>query len=324
MPPKKTKNYITQPLELLKKLQLTPEQMLFSEEANNSFQFKVPTAFVSKIEIGNPNDPLLRQIFPIQQETIQTPDYHIDPLDEANYCTQSGLLQKYYGRALLLVTPSCAINCRYCFRRHYPYDEKGYLWSQIEHNIQLIEKDTSISEVILSGGDPLSLSDRRFAQIIDRLNSIAHLKRLRIHTRFPIVEPQRISTDFLQILTSCQLRIIIVLHINHAQEIAPDNQKSIAKLHQIHCILLNQSVLLKGVNNHVDQLEALSEALIDNHIIPYYLHLLDKVQGAAHFSISDKLAYQIYQQLRAKLPGYMLPKLVKEIPGEVSKTPFFL
>ncbi len=319
-----TRHYMTKPLELLKKLQLTPEQMSFSEKANKSFRFKVPVAFVDKIEVGNPDDPLLRQIFPIQQETLLTSAYHNDPLDEANYCLQPGLLQKYYGRALLLVTPSCAIHCRYCFRRHYPYDEKGYCWQQIEDNIQVIEKDHSISEVILSGGDPLSLSDHRFSQLIDRLNSIAHLKRLRIHTRFPIVEPQRITDNFLQILTSSQLQTIIVFHINHAQEIGLDSQKSIAKLHKIHCLLFNQSVLLKGVNDHIDQLEALSEALVNNHIVPYYLHLLDKVQGCAHFSISDKQAIELYLQLRARLPGYMLPRLVREIPGEISKTPLYL
>ncbi len=315
------RTYFTNPLELLEKLHLTAEQMLFSAEAVQDFRFKVPAAYVDKIQAGDPDDPLLRQIFPVHQETLLTPGYKKDPLNEADSLSQPGLLQKYYGRALLLVTPNCAINCRYCFRRHYPYEDKGHFWKQIEQNIEVIKQDLSISEVILSGGDPLSLSDSRLAELITMLETIPHLKRLRIHTRIPVVAPEQISDKFLKILADCRLHIIMVLHVNHAQEIALDSQESILKLHKQHISLLNQSVLLKGVNDNVDTLAALSEILIANNIIPYYLHMLDKIQGSSHFEVKDNDAKIIYQQLRAKLPGYMLPRLVREIPGKKSKTP---
>ena len=315
------RTYFTNPLELLETLNLTPEQMLFSTEAVQDFHFKVPAAYVHKIHPGTPDDPLLRQIFPVQQELELTPGYTKDPLDEANSLSQPGLLQKYHGRALLLVTPGCAINCRYCFRRHYPYEDKGHSWKQVEQNIELIKQDSSVSEVILSGGDPLSLSDSRFAELVKMLENIPHLKRLRIHTRFPVVEPERINEQFLNILAASQLRIIMVLHINHAQEIGLDNKKSILKLHKQQVTLLNQSVLLKGVNDNADTLAELSETLIDNHIVPYYLHMLDKIQGSAHFEVADDDAKIIYQQLRTKLSGYLLPRLVRETSGEKSKTP---
>ncbi|MCU7940709.1 MAG: EF-P beta-lysylation protein EpmB [gamma proteobacterium symbiont of Bathyaustriella thionipta] len=315
-----TITYFTDPLKLIEQLQLTPEQMQFSTEAVQNFRFKVPAAYVDKIQTGTPSDPLLRQIFPVQQEIESVKGYTKDPLKEADSLSQPGLLQKYHGRALLLVTSSCAINCRYCFRRHYPYEEKGHFWKQIEQNIELIKQDLSLSEVILSGGDPLSLSDSRFAELILMLDNIPHLKRLRIHTRFPVVKPERISDNFLKILAASRLRIVMVLHINHAQEIGLDNTQSLLKLHKQQITLLNQSVLLKGVNDNADTLAALSETLIDNHIIPYYLHMLDKIQGSAHFEVNSCDAHAIYQQLRARLSGYMLPRLVREIPGEKSKT----
>ncbi len=296
--------------------------MSFSEKAVQDFRFKVPAAFAAKIQRGNPDDPLLRQIFPVVQETHLTPGYDIDPLNEASACTQPGLLQKYNSRALLLVTSSCAINCRYCFRRHYPYEDKGNNEEQIRQNIDTIAQDDSITEVILSGGDPLSLSDKRLARIISQLNTIPHLKRLRLHSRFPVVEPQRISSEFLKVLAFSRAQIIIVLHINHAHEIGADNRGKIAQLRQQNIILLNQSVLLKGVNDTIESLESLSNILIDNHIIPYYLHILDKVQGCAHFEVSEQSARILYQQLRARLPGYMLPRLVIEVAGETSKKPF--
>lgn len=318
-----TKTYITDPLKLLKRLNLTPQQMLFSPEAVQEFRFKVPEAYVDKIQAGNPEDPLLLQIFPVQQELKSAPGYVKDPLAETDSLFQPGLLQKYDGRALLLVTPGCAINCRYCFRRHYPYGDNAHLWDQIKQNIQKIKLDSSISEVILSGGDPLSLSDIRFAELFIMLNSISHLKRIRIHSRFPVVEPKRISDKFLNILANSRFQIIMVLHINHARELGSDSQASIEKLCNQQVILLNQSVLLKGVNDNVETLTQLSETLIKHHIIPYYLHMLDRVQGSAHFEVSDTNAIKIHQQLRAALPGYMLPRLVREVAGESSKLPVY-
>lgn len=318
-----TGNHFTNPIKLLEQLNLSPEQMLFSPEAVQDFPFKVPKAYVDKIQSGNPKDPLLLQIFPVQQELESKHGFSNDPLAEADSLFQPGLLQKYDGRALLLVTPACIINCRYCFRRHYPYDDKGHFWKQITNNIQLINQDDSINEVILSGGDPLSLSDERLAKLFNMLEAIPHLKRIRIHSRFPIVEPERINDKLIEILASSHLQIIMVLHINHAQEIGPDNQARIEKLRNKKIILLNQSVLLKGINDNVETLKQLSETLIENHIIPYYLHLLDRVQGSAHFEVSDEEATQIHQQLRTVLSGYMLPQLVREIAGEKSKLPIY-
>ncbi len=319
-----TPKYFTDPLELLERLNLTPQQMFFSPQAAQQFRFKVPASFVNKIQLNTPDDPLLRQIFPVQQELADQPGYQTDPLGEADSLSQPGLLQKYQGRALLLVTPGCAINCRYCFRRHYPYDDKGHLWGQITHNIQLLKQDPSISEVILSGGDPLSLSDDKLDELMLMLESIPHLQRVRIHTRFPVVEPERITAQLLSTLNRKKLRIIMVLHINHAREIGTDNQLAIARLQQQKITLLNQSVLLKGVNDTLETLVQLSEVLIEHHIIPYYLHMLDKVQGSAHFEISEKKAVILYQQLRSRLPGYLLPRLVREIPGADSKLPVMI
>ena len=317
------RSYFTDPLSLLEKLNLKPQDVSFSTQAAAQFNFKVPESFVNKIQPNDKNDPLLRQIFPVTQELELHDAYQTDPLNESASLSQPGLLQKYHGRALLLVTPSCAVNCRYCFRRHYPYDDKGHLWKQIENNLAIIRDNISIEEVILSGGDPLSLSDDKIADLITLLETISHLKRVRIHTRFPIVDPQRVTQNLITLLSQSSLKIIVVLHINHAQEIGFDNQKIIAEFTQHKILLFNQSVLLKGVNDNLEALIQLSKTLIENQIIPYYLHMLDKVQGSAHFEVSDEKALVLYQQLREKLPGYMLPELVREIAGEKSKLPIF-
>ena len=317
------RSYFTDPLSLLEKLDLKAEQVSFSTQAAAQFNFKVPQSFVNKIQPNDINDPLLRQILPIAQELELHDAYQLDPLNESATLSQPGLLQKYHGRALLLVTPTCAINCRYCFRRHYPYDDKGHLWKQIENNISVIQEDPSIEEVILSGGDPLSLADDKIADLLAKLEQISHLKRVRIHTRFPIVDPKIFTQKLINILSQSHLKIIMVLHINHAREIGADNQKIIAELFHHKILLFNQSVLLKGVNDNLQTLIQLSKKLIEHQIIPYYLHMLDKVQGSAHFEVSDKEALALYQQLRAKLPGYMLPELVREIAGEKSKLPIF-
>ncbi len=316
-----TRKYFTDPVQLLEHLGLSIDELPFSVPAIESFRFKVPAAFVAKIQPETADDPLLLQIFPTPEELQQHPDYLNDPLQEAHSLAQPGLLQKYHGRALLLVTPSCAIHCRYCFRRHYPYDDKGHSISQLENNLKLIQQDNTIKEVILSGGDPLSLSDARLAQLFNRLHEIKHLKRIRIHSRYPVVDPERITTSLLKILEQSELQVIIVLHINHPREIAEDNQRIFRQLRSSGVLLFNQSVLLKGINDSSAVLAELSETLSKHHIIPYYLHMLDKVQGSAHFEISDQSAVHIYEQLRAQLPGYMLPRLVREIPDMPSKMP---
>ncbi len=313
--------YFTDPARLLKYLGLSPEQLPFSTSAMHSFHFKVPRSFADKVEYNNAKDPLLLQIFPVQEELQSVSGYLKDPLEEARYRSQPGLLQKYHGRVLLVVTPSCAIHCRYCFRRHYPYQDKGHIASQLTDNLQQIQQDNSIEEVILSGGDPLSLSDSKLAVLFKELQSIKHLKRIRIHSRYPVVEPERISKPLLNILKQSRLQVIMVLHINHAREIAADNQDVFSQLLQHRVLLFNQSVLLKGVNDSVPVLRDLSEILIKHHIIPYYLHMLDRVQGSAHFEVSDEAAMKLFSQLRAQLPGYMLPRLVRELPEKPAKMP---
>lgn len=313
----------TDPLELLQYLNLTPEQVELSFSANQQFKFKVPFSYVQNIKHGDPDDPLLRQVLPVKGELIQAPDFTHDPLDENNSQCQAGMLKKYHGRVLLLTTPGCAINCRYCFRRHYSYSDKGHVWSRICDNIALIKQDLSIQEVILSGGDPLSLSDTKLAQLLSMLESVPQLKRIRIHTRYPIAAPERVTTDLRKIFMQSSLKIILVLHINHPDEIGKAAQASIFALQQTRTPLYNQSVLLKGVNDNLDVLTKLSETLFEHGIQAYYLHLLDKISGAVHFDLDEKDALHLYRQLRATLPGYMLPTLVREIAGEQNKIPFF-
>lgn len=323
---KKEKNTIrsfTDPLKLLNYLNLTPEQVGFSADASKLFQFKVPFSYAQNIKPGDPDDPLLRQVLPFKGELQQHPDFNHDPLDENSSLCQPGLLKKFQGRVLLLITPGCAINCRYCFRRHYPYDDKGHSWTQIRKNIALIARDSSIREVILSGGDPLSLSDRKIAQLLMMLESLPQLKRIRFHSRYPVAAPERITPELLELTSHAALKIIMVLHINHPGEIGKTSQQAISSLHESGIPLYNQSVLLKGVNDNLEVLTQLSETLFEHAIQPYYLHLLDKISGSVHFNIDEQRALQLYRQLRAELPGYMVPTLVREIAGEKNKIPLF-
>ncbi len=313
----------TEPLELLQYLNLTPEQVELSSSASQQFKFKVPFSYVQNIKHGDPYDPLLRQVLPVKGELKQAPGFTQDPLDENNSQCQPGMLKKYHGRVLLLTTPGCVINCRYCFRRHYPYSEKGHVWSQICDNIALIKQDLSIQEVILSGGDPLSLSDTKLVQLLSMLESIPQLKRIRIHTRYPIAAPERVTPVMLQRFAQSSLKIIMVLHINHPDEIGQAARAAIYALQQTRVPLYNQSVLLKGVNDTLDVLTKLNETLFEHGIQAYYLHLLDRISGTVHFDLDEKYALRLYRQLRAALPGYMVPTLVREIAGEQNKIPFY-
>jgi EF-P beta-lysylation protein EpmB len=318
------RTHFTDPLELLDFLDLSPEQVSYSHPAQQQFQFKVPISWAKQIQPGDANDPLLLQILPTQSETEATPGFSKDPLEEAAFLQQPGLLQKYHGRALLLITPVCSIHCRYCFRRHFPYDDKGHFWQQVEKNIDTIRQDSSINEIILSGGDPLSLSDEKLAGLVKQIETIAHISRLRIHTRTPVVAPQRVTQALLNIFKCSQLSIIMVLHCNHAAEFQAEHQQTFRNLILSNVSLFNQSVLLKGINDTVASLVQLSETLMTHAIVPYYLHLLDKVAGSAHFEVSEAQALALYEQLRDRLPGYMLPKLVREIPGKNSKTAVYV
>jgi len=270
---------------------------------------------------GDPTDPLLRQVLPLGEEALPAPGYVTDPLQEAEHTPARGLIHKYAGRVLLITSPACAVNCRYCFRRHFPYGDNSPSRAQWEASLEHLRTDPSITEAILSGGDPLAASDRQLAWLVERLEAIPHLRRLRIHTRLPVVIPDRIDAALLDWLGKSRLQKVVVLHINHAQEIDPAVVDACARLKTAGVTLLNQSVLLRGVNDSVDALAALSERLFEAGVLPYYLHVLDPVAGAAHFDVPDGQARELVAGLREVLPGFLMPRLVREVPGEGSKTP---
>jgi len=305
--------------DLCRYLNLSPDDLPILAAAAKNFPLRVPLSFAACIEKGNMHDPLLRQILPVKEELIAYPGFSNDPVGDLAAATQVGVLHKYHGRVLLINTGSCAINCRYCFRRNFPYADLQLSKQQEDAAIESIQNDTSISEVILSGGDPLLLSDSRLARLIRQLDGIEHLKRIRIHSRLPIVLPARITDEFIDTLTQSPKQIIIVVHCNHANEI---NDRVIAACNSLKnngITLLNQSVLLKGVNDKAEVLCELSEQLFSHGIIPYYLHLLDKATGTGHFEVSETEALALVRQIQGALPGYLVPKLVKEQAGADSK-----
>ena len=305
--------------QLCQTLELNIDQLPISENASKQFLFRAPQSYVARMQKSNPNDPLLLQVLPTNDEDENFPGYSPDPVGDLQSIKTPGLLQKYKGRALLLVTSLCAIHCRYCFRRHFPYSSQNPRQDQWSLALEELKQDQSISEVILSGGDPLVLNDLELTKLINQLEEIKHIKRLRIHTRLPVVIPNRINNELLTWIKNSRLQIIMVLHINHAQEINNELCQKLTKLNNINCTLLNQSVLLKNINDHASSLIELSEALFDAGVLPYYLHLLDKVDGAAHFDIAEETATTIMQEVSHQLPGYLVPKLVKEVSGKKAK-----
>jgi len=304
--------------QLCQYLQLSPQQLAISHSTN--FALRVPQSFVDCMEKGNPNDPLLRQVLPINDELNVYQGFNNDPVGDLAAMPLSGVLHKYQGRVLLMTTGSCAINCRYCFRRNFPYNQHQLSKHKQQLALKLIANDDSIHEVILSGGDPLLLSDSRLLAIIEQLNTIPHLKRLRIHSRLPIVLPARINPEFIKTLKQSKHQLIIVIHCNHPNELSNEVTQACTLLKQAGIQLLNQTVLLKGVNDNANSLIKLSEQLFANGVLPYYLHLLDKAQGTGHFEVDEITAIHLTQQLQQQLSGYLVPKLVREIAGEQSKT----
>jgi EF-P beta-lysylation protein EpmB len=268
---------------------------------------------------GDPLDPLLLQVLPRPAEREHVPGFSADPLEENQALAAPGLVQKYDGRALLLATGSCAINCRYCFRREFPYAESGVTQAGVETALATIATDTTIHEVILSGGDPLMLDDERLARLVARLESLPHVRRLRIHSRLPIVLPSRVTDELVATLSRTRLSCVVVVHANHPAELDAEVAAAVARLADARPILLNQAVLLAGVNDSVEVLTQLSERLVDLGIVPYYLHLLDRVHGTAAFEVDESLARALHDQLRATLPGYAVPRLAREVPGEPAK-----
>lgn len=311
-------NAISDPAELLHILELDPALLPAARAAAALFPLRVPRGFVARMRKGDPDDPLLRQILPLGAETESVPGFVMDPVGDRAVLKVPGVLHKYPGRVLLITTGACGVHCRYCFRREFPYAEAGA--GDWRPALDYLARDSSLSEVILSGGDPLVLSNRRLAALLTALAAIPHLQRLRIHSRQPVVLPERVDTGLLQLLSGSPFQVVMVLHANHPQEIDPAVATSLQRLTAAGMTLLNQTVLLKGINDSVAALATLNERMFRAGVMPYYLHLLDPVRGAAHFQVEEQQAVAIVEELRNCLPGYLVPRLVREEAGKSAKT----
>jgi len=312
---------VRDPRELLALLGLEAQARRISEAAARQFPLRVPRGFVARMRHGDPDDPLLRQVLPILDEERIVPGFELDAVGDAAARSGHGVIQKYAGRALLIATGSCAVNCRYCFRRHYPYAQDTAAAAGWREAITRLREDATIREVILSGGDPLSLADHKLAELTDALREVPHIRRLRIHSRLPIVLPERVDAGLLEWLGDLPWPTTLVVHANHANEFDASVDAAMAKLRDIGVILLNQSVLLRGVNDDVEALVALCERGFEAGVLPYYLHQLDRVAGAAHFEVSDTRALALHTGIATRLSGYLVPRLVREIAGQPGKTP---
>lgn len=312
---------VTDPLELLSLLDLSGHAADLLPGADSGFPLRVPRGFVARMRRGDPADPLLLQVLPQAAELGEVPGFSHDTVGDIAARAAKGVLHKYRGRALLIATGSCAVHCRYCFRRHFPYAEETAAVNRWEQALAHLRSDTSIGEVILSGGDPLSLATSKLAELTDALATIPHILRLRIHTRLPIVLPERVDAEFTAWLGALPFQRVVVLHANHPNEIDGSVIATCDALRDAGATLLNQAVLLRGVNDSADALCALSERLFDGGVLPYYLHQLDRVAGAAHFEIDDERALALLRALRERLPGYLVPRLVREIVGAPYKLP---
>lgn len=300
-------------------LELTEEQKK-SILPNPRFVLNVPKRLAEKIAKGTLDDPILKQFLPMQAEITRLNTFYDDPVDDREYQRKPKLLHKYPGRVLLVCTSACAMHCRYCFRQnfHYEIQQKGFI-----DELDYIASDPTIKEVILSGGDPLSLSDGILKSLLDGISLISHVKRVRFHTRFPIGIPERIDASFLQLFHSLPFQVYFVVHVNHAKELDEDIFRSLKSLRLLGVTILNQAVLLKDVNDNVNALCTLFETLSDNGILPYYLHQLDRVQGASHFEVPIEKGQQLMKEAAKQLSGYVLPKYAQEIPGVLNKTLIF-
>jgi EF-P beta-lysylation protein EpmB len=314
---------IRDPAELWRVLELPPEGLPAARASAARFPLLVPRSFVALMRPGDLADPLLRQVLPLGDELASVPGYSADPLNEDAFTLAPGLLHKYQGRALLVATGACAVHCRYCFRREFPYENlpRGRQWWQPA--LEALRADATITELILSGGDPLTLPDAQLAELVGTASAIPHLRRLRIHTRLPVVLPERVDQGLLRWLGSSPLQRVVVIHSNHPRELSVAVEAACARLRQAGVVLLNQSVLLRGVNDSVEVLAQLSQELMRCGVIPYYLHALDAVQGSAHFAVADAQGGDLMSGLAAVLPGYLMPRLVREVPGGTHKQPLF-
>lgn len=310
---------ITTPAELAEALGLPAASLADSAGASRAFALRVPRGFVARMRPGDPRDPLLLQVLPQAQELANAPGFSADPLAELGQMQPPGLLRKYRGRALLVASGACAVNCRYCFRREFPYAEASVTPRALAAVLDAMAADAGIEEVILSGGDPLSLSDQRIGSLLAAIGRMPQVRRIRIHTRLPVVLPERVDAGLLGVLSQAPRPLVVVLHANHANELDDSVAQAAAKLAGVSAALLNQSVLLRGVNDDATLLAALSRRLFDLRILPYYLHLLDPVRGAAHFRVGERRARRILGEAAAMLPGYLVPRLARERPGAPAK-----
>ncbi len=304
---------VTDAAELCSILELPAESVARSGTATN-FSLKVPRDYLECIKKGDISDPLLRQILPVNEENQAEPGFVFDPVGDLEATPVDGLIHKYHGRVLLITTPACAVHCRYCFRRHYPYSDASAHGHRLDEALDYIRRNTDINEVILSGGDPLSLSDNQLGELVKKIEDIRHVDTLRIHTRLPVVLPARLTRELIGLLENSRLQIVLVSHCNHPNELSDKVIDAFAQVAGKRITLLNQSVLLAGVNDDGNTLVKLSKKLFSANILPYYLHMLDPVAGAAHFSVDTEKAILLQETLKKNLPGFLVPKLVREIP----------
>ncbi len=312
---------VRDPRELLALLDLELPPGRLSDAAAAQFPLRVPRGFIARMRSGDPADPLLRQVLPLDEEMRPAPGFGLDAVGDGAARTGPGVIRKYQGRALLVATGSCAVHCRYCFRRHFPYHDETAARGHWQEAIALIDADAGIDEVILSGGDPLSLSTAKLAELTDALAGVPHLRRLRIHSRLPVVLPERVDDELVRWLSGLPWPVAFVIHANHANEFDGSVDAALARLGGAGARLLNQAVLLRGVNDSVEALAALGERSFDAGVLPYYLHQLDRVQGVAHFEVDDTRARALHAALAARLSGYLVPRLVREVPGDTGKRP---
>ncbi|MBN1378228.1 MAG: EF-P beta-lysylation protein EpmB [Gammaproteobacteria bacterium] len=317
---------VRDPARLLQHLGFSSDPGLIdaARRAARHFPLRVPMGYIARMQPGDIHDPLLRQVLPLAEELANAPGYRSDPVGDMPAMVKPGLLHKYHGRVLLVTTGACAIHCRYCFRREFPYTQADPKRDDWQSALQYVAADRSINEIILSGGDPLTLTDHSLAKLLGQCGQIPHLQRLRIHSRIPVVLPERVNDSLCDVLSQSSLQIIHVIHSNHAQEIDNSVVRAVARLRANGELVYNQTVLLKGVNDSVAALKSLSETLITIGVQPYYLHLLDQVRGTHHFNVESKTALSLIQELSRSVPGYMLPQLVREQAGKPAKSRFCL
>lgn len=311
---------ITDTAELFSALKLNESELPEALLAARDFQLKIPRKMLSRIEKGNPYDPVLWQFLPHALELQKVAGYSDDPLQESDSNPLPGLLHKYQSRVLITLTSACAVHCRYCFRRAFPYEENNPGKKGLEKIVNYLANHAEINEVILSGGDPLTVSDQLLYFLSEKLRGLPHIKRLRIHSRLPIVLPERITEGFLAWIDSLSIPLVMVLHANHPNEIDNEVVVALQRLNKLNVTLLNQTVLLKNINDNANVLRDLSEKLFAAKVLPYYLHVLDKVAGTAHFDVSLDKARSLHVELQSLLPGFLVPRLTQEIPGQLSKT----